>query len=89
MGEDPREDWFDESDVRSQVPVPPAIPLKGEGGPQSSLADDPLTRIWQRAGGRETGAAAVEAIRARRGNLRGAPAANDAWWRRVGPGRLH
>ena len=36
---------------------------------QSSYADDPMTKLWQNAEDRETGAEAVEAIRARRRNL--------------------
>jgi hypothetical protein len=66
VGEIHHEDWFDEGDVRSQVPVPPSVLLRGEKEPQSSLADDPMTRLWQDAEERETGADAVEAIRARR-----------------------
>jgi hypothetical protein len=37
--------------------------------PESSLADDPLTLLWQGADERETGAGAVGAIRARRRSL--------------------
>jgi hypothetical protein len=37
--------------------------------PESNLADDPMTRLWQDADDRETGAEAVEAMRARRKNL--------------------
>lgn len=41
----------------------------GEELPESKLADDPMTRLWQDADDRETGAEAVEAMRARRKNL--------------------
>jgi Skp family chaperone for outer membrane proteins len=34
--------------------------------PESSFATNPMTRLWQNAQDRETGAEAVEAIRARR-----------------------
>jgi hypothetical protein len=34
--------------------------------PESSFANDAMTRLWQNAQDRETGAEAVEAIRARR-----------------------
>ena len=36
---------------------------------RSNLADDPMTRIWANAENRDTGAAAVEAMRARRRTL--------------------
>jgi hypothetical protein len=36
---------------------------------QSSYVDDPMTRLWQNAQDKPTGAEAVEAIRARRRNL--------------------
>jgi len=36
---------------------------------KSTFANDPMTRLWQNAQDRETGAEAVEEIRARRRNL--------------------
>jgi hypothetical protein len=75
------EDWFDESDVRSQVSVTPSIPLQGEKQPPSSLADDPLTRLWQGAEKRASGAEAVAAIRAARQPE--AVARKKGVWRRV------
>jgi hypothetical protein len=85
VGEGPREDWFDESDVRSQAPlVPHSIPLRGEQQPQSSLADNPLTKLWQNAeeeaGG--TGADAIESIRARRREQGPEADKKGARWRR-------
>jgi hypothetical protein len=49
-------------------PAPPAARAPREQSPLSSYADDPMARLWQNAGDRETGAEAVEAVRARRRN---------------------
>jgi hypothetical protein len=53
-------------DVSRDDQAQDAIPL---GEEPSSYTDDPMTRLWQDADDRETGAEAVEAIRARRKNL--------------------
>jgi hypothetical protein len=83
VGEGPREDWFDESDVRSQASlVPRSIPLRGEQQPQSSVADNPLTKLWQKAEAQETGADAVEAIRARHREQGPEAGKKGARWRR-------
>ena len=66
MDEDRPTDRFDESDTRAPDAVPPTIPVSGEREPPSSFTDDPFTRLWQSAEGRESGAEAVEQIRARR-----------------------
>lgn len=58
------ENGIDQSDGRPQEPVTP-IPLRGAEQPHSTFTDDPLARLWQDADGRETGAEAIEAIRAR------------------------
>jgi hypothetical protein len=54
------------SDLYRDDQAQDAFPL---GEEPSSYTDDPMTRLWQDAEGRETGAEAVEAIRARRRNL--------------------
>jgi hypothetical protein len=56
------------SDVFRDDPPEDDIPV---GEEPSSYVDDPLTRLWQNAEDRETGADAVEAIRERRKNLGG------------------
>jgi hypothetical protein len=89
VGDGPGEDWSDERDVRSKAPLSRATPLHGDKEPQSSLTNDPMTRLWQTADGRETGAEAVQAIRARRRNLRGRPEEKGRWWRRIWRGHLH
>jgi hypothetical protein len=58
------EDWFDESDVCSQIRVPFSVPLQGETEQSADRAPDRMTRLWQNAGDRETGAEAIEAIEA-------------------------
>jgi hypothetical protein len=45
------------------VPRHDEVPEVGE---PSSLVADPMTLLWQGAGDRETGAEAIEALRARR-----------------------
>jgi hypothetical protein len=55
------------ADADARPPASNASP--GQQVEQSSLADDPMTRLWQNADDRETGAEAVEAMRARRRNL--------------------
>jgi hypothetical protein len=65
--------------------VPHSIPLRGEQQPQSSVADNPLTKLWQKAEAQGTGADAVEAIRAR--NREQGPEADEKgarWSRRHG-----
>jgi hypothetical protein len=52
-----------ESRARSREWVPPSPPSQGE---PSSYLNDPMTRLWRDAPDRDTGAEAVEAIRARR-----------------------
>lgn len=59
------EDRIDDAEAGSQEP-PPSIPLPGDAQPQSNFADHPMTRLWQDADDRETGAEAIEALRARR-----------------------
>lgn len=59
------EDWFDESDVCSQIRVPFSAPLRDDTERSSNPVPNPMTRLWQNAGDRQTGAEAVEAIRAR------------------------
>jgi len=58
------EDRIDESDGRPQEPVTP-IALPDAKQPHSNFTDDPLARLWQDADDRQTGAEAIEAIRAR------------------------
>jgi hypothetical protein len=54
------------SGARPREWAPPSPPGQGE---PSSYLNDPMTRLWQDAEDRDTGAEAVEAIRARRQNL--------------------
>jgi len=60
-----REDSFDEKKLASSSP----------------LAQDPLTRLWQEADGRETGAEAVEAMRERKRQETEAEPKRRRWWR--------
>lgn len=45
---------------------PRLVAVDSSDQPQSSYANNAMTRLWQNAPDRETGAEAVEAIRARR-----------------------
>jgi hypothetical protein len=45
---------------------PRLAPVGKQDQPASSFANDPMTRLWRYAQDRQTGAEAVEAIRARR-----------------------
>jgi hypothetical protein len=57
------------SDVfRDDPPKEDTVPV---GEEPSSYASDPMTHLWQDAEDRETGAEAVESIRARRKSLGG------------------
>lgn len=56
------------SQHRPAQPVTYSTTRRGEEL-QSSFGDDPMTLLWQHAQDRETGAEAVEAIRARRRSL--------------------
>ena len=41
------------------------VAVQRQAQPESSYANNPMTRLWKNAQDRETGAEAVEAIRAR------------------------
>ena len=49
---------------RRRSPAPPPPEPRTEVR-KSSFVDDPMAELWREAGDRETGAAAVEAVRAR------------------------
>jgi hypothetical protein len=57
------------SQPHEPTPVDRYALRRGRDLPKSTLPDDPMKKIWQNADDRETGAEAVEAIRARRRNL--------------------
>ena len=59
-------DRDDKTGARSRERVPPSPSSQQE---PSSYLNDPMTRLWQNAQDRDTGAEAVEAIRARRRSL--------------------
>jgi len=48
---------------------PRLVAVDGQKQPESSYANNAMTRLWQNAQDRETGAEAVVAIRARRQQL--------------------
>jgi hypothetical protein len=51
------------------TPVDRYALTRGRDLPVSNLPTDPMTKLWQNADDRETGADAVEAMRARRRTL--------------------
>jgi hypothetical protein len=56
---------------------PRLVATDSEEQPESRFAKDTMARLWKNAQDRETGAEAVEAIRARRRQEREASAANQ------------